>query len=557
MKTVISFSSLTWTNKKNYTMKYCYQRQLPSKLLMIAFFLTSQVNAFGQEFFNYKKHLFDTPSSLSLHMESIDRNTGYVKINGVDLGNISAPFTWNWGDGTIESGWFPMEHTYAGVAQNYNLNVIANYSGGLKDTAEMYIRFVSPLVLPITLSDTIAVHIPDNATLLDTMTTRLYPLPATLTFINNNFFQIIPRSTLEYLLSVSAKIQKDFVNDDLYRIAGKFEQYMFRDSTFNGAYSLWSTNPVSFGVGDVLMNSSIDYSSLFHEMGHNVTFNTPAEFYYGGNIDGNGYAIYAESLAQIFQHSTGYEIVNNYDHYGLSKDLMIEIKQEVIRTINFVRNKYEQYLTNGKPFASWNDPSTQEDETFLTFMTIVYKFCEHAENSGQGYLLPTKRMMILLQGFCQEWADRYDPLNNTAAADTFRSTLMVTALSYSFSSDLRNEFRGLNFPVDDQIYTELYTSVTTSTSDFAGYPSGFVLYQNYPNPFTETTTISWQLPQDAHVVLKIYDFTGREMKTLVDCKQAKGEHSINFKASGLSVGVYFCHLQANGRILAKKMTILK
>ena len=36
-------------------------------------------------------------------------------------------------------------------------------------------------------------------------------------------------------------------------------------------------------------------------------------------------------MAQIFQHATGYEIVNNYDYYGLSEDIMFEIKQQVIQ----------------------------------------------------------------------------------------------------------------------------------------------------------------------------------------------------------------------------------
>ncbi len=52
-----------------------------------------------------------------------------------------------------------------------------------------------------------------------------------------------------------------------------------------------------------------------------------------------------------------------------------------------MRNQYEQYILNGSPFASWNNPSTMEDETMGTFMTIAYKFCEHAENSGEGYLI--------------------------------------------------------------------------------------------------------------------------------------------------------------------------
>ena len=121
-----------------------------------------------------------------------------------------------------------------------------------------------------------------------------------------------------------------------------------------------------------------------------------------------------------------------------------------------VRNAYENYLNAGKPFSSWNDQNTPADETFNTFMTIAYKFFEHAENDGLGYKVPLKRMLVLLQAFDQDLASQYDQLNNTSAADTFRSTLMVTALSYAIGRDLREEFRSLNFPVDDLIYGGLY-----------------------------------------------------------------------------------------------------
>ena len=357
-----------------------------------------------------------------------------------------------------------MEHTYSDRTQNYIVKVTANYSGGGTAEEEVLIRFVPPVITPITLSDIIPVFVPNNGVVLSTLSgARLYPPPSTLTYFDDSFFPIIPRLTLEYVLSVAAQIQKDFVNDDLYLFNGKFEQYMFRDPTFGGAYSLWFTDPVAFGVGDVFMLGDIDYSSLFHEMGHNTTLNTPATFYYGDIIGGNGNAIYSESMAQIFQHATGYEIVNNYEDYGLSEDLMFEIKQQIIRTIKFVRYGYEQYILEGKPFASWNDPSTPEDETMWTFLTIAYKFCEHAENGGEGYLLPLQRMMTLLQGLCQEWADSYDRLNDNDAADEFRATLMVRALSDAFETDLRDEFLDLNFPVSDEIYNALPVELTSFT----------------------------------------------------------------------------------------------
>ena len=101
--------------------------------------------------------------------------------------------------------------------------------------------------------------------------------------------------------------------------------------------------------------------------------------------------------------------------------------------------------------------------------------------------------------------------------------------------------------------------IVTSVSDIhAGnqFP-GNTLIQNYPNPFSETTTITWQLPKDAHVVLKVYDFKGREVKTLVNWEQVKGEHKVEFDAEGLPTGVYFYQLQANENVESKRMLYLK
>ena len=86
--------------------------------------------------------------------------------------------------------------------------------------------------------------------------------------------------------------------------------------------------------------------------------------------------------------------------------------------------------------------------------------------------------------------------------------------------------------------------------------SKIILKQNFPNPFYKTSTLSWQLPRDAHVVLKVYDHIGCEVKTLVNCDQQKGEHFIKFDAAGLPAGVYIYQLQANGKVITKKMIYL-
>jgi hypothetical protein len=416
------------------------------------------ITAASAESFDFKRQLFGPPSTLTVNIESIDADTGEVYVNGCDSQCPTIPFTWDWGDGSEpEDGWFPMEHTYMNLTENYVITVTSHYSGGGTDTAETLARFLAPQISPVDLPSAIEATIPDSNVHL---TSRMpgYNPPATLTHFDDSFFEIVPRATIEYVLTVGAFVQKDLVDSDVADVNGGFKQVVLRDPCARGMYSLWFTSPVSFGAGDYAFGGAIQYSSLMHETGHNFTLNSPADYYYGGKIDGCANAIYSETMAQIFQHATAYEIINNAEFYGLSEDLVFEIECSAIFSMQIVRSEYEKYVDTGAHFYSWNDPSTPEDETFGTFMTIAYKFFEQAENSGEGYRIPLKRMMKLLQLFNVDLKNRYDSSHNTPEADAFRSTLMVAALSYGFSTDLRPDFEALNFPIDDATYNELITA---------------------------------------------------------------------------------------------------
>ena len=64
---------------------------------------------------------------------------------------------------------------------------------------------------------------------------------------------------------------------------------------------------------------------------------------------------------------------------------------------------------------------------------------------------------------------------------------------------------------------------------------------------------SQQFAVRSYAVLRVIDFMGKEIRTLVDADMTHGEHQLTFDASGLPAGVYFSKLQADGLLEVGKM----
>jgi hypothetical protein len=101
------------------------------------------------------------------------------------------------------------------------------------------------------------------------------------------------------------------------------------------------------------------------------------------------------------------------------------------------------------------------------------------------------------------------------------------------------------------------TIETTGVEETPRVPATFALYQNYPNPFNPTTTILFDLPKPGTPKLVIYDILGQEVLVLINEPKSAGRHEVNFYVDDLPSGVYYYRLQFEGRVLTKKMTILK
>lgn len=88
-------------------------------------------------------------------------------------------------------------------------------------------------------------------------------------------------------------------------------------------------------------------------------------------------------------------------------------------------------------------------------------------------------------------------------------------------------------------------------------PEKFSLSQNYPNPFNPSTVISYSVAKDGFVSLKVYNNLGQQVAELMNGVQTAGVYNAVFSASGLSSGIYFYKLEANGFTDTKKMILVK
>jgi len=80
---------------------------------------------------------------------------------------------------------------------------------------------------------------------------------------------------------------------------------------------------------------------------------------------------------------------------------------------------------------------------------------------------------------------------------------------------------------------------------------------NHPNPFNPTTTISYSIPDNQNVTIKVYDILGKEVATLVNETKTAGNHQVSFNAGHLSSGIYIYMIQTNNFNVSKKMLLIK
>jgi len=100
--------------------------------------------------------------------------------------------------------------------------------------------------------------------------------------------------------------------------------------------------------------------------------------------------------------------------------------------------------------------------------------------------------------------------------------------------------------------------VLTENPDFApGPPKLYALKQNFPNPFNDATQIAYDIAQESHVTLVLYNVLGQEVSRLVDGVQSPGRYSLLFEAGAYPTGVYCYRLKTEFFTETRKFIIAR
>ena len=161
------------------------------------------------------------------------------------------------------------------------------------------------------------------------------------------------------------------------------------------------------------------------------------------------------------------------------------------------------------------------------------------ENEGWA-AVPLGQLLLYTEDYGESWSQYFAPDNSSIYQITFTDSLT-----------------GYGVGENGVIIKYKYQSPVFVNEDFSPEVKDFILFQNFPNPFNPSTTISYSISQLGQVRIKIYDVLGNLITTLLDEEKASGNYKLIWNADSEPSGIYYVQLNANGKLSTKKMVFLK
>ncbi len=241
-------------------------------------------------------------------------------------------------------------------------------------------------------------------------------------------------------------------------------------------------------------------------------------------------------------------------------------------------------LPNGGFIVVWDSDGQDGDGTGIYYKAFPPEPRFH-ELQAFSLIFPINNAMVDTTRFalrwhqpsrmqkCYSWEITYDLYIDTtgnfaspkiipAIIDTTYPVALVAGKTYYWKVVARN-YAGDSLWSKEQDWGFLISQNATSVkASHQNYPQPFSMYQNYPNPFNTETTIKFQLAEPSHVVIKIFNAQGQEIRALVSEDKDSGSHTVRWDGrdnSGNRVvsGIYLYQIKAGDFVAIKRLVVLK
>lgn len=241
---------------------------------------------------------------------------------------------------------------------------------------------------------------------------------------------------------------------------------------------------------------------------------------------------------------------------GVAKVLTEVIFKDSVN--GFISGWSGTFLRTGNGGVTW----TQQNNSFTTTLSCMYAFnldtlivagasgkVYKTADGGQNWNSITMPPSIRSQSFVKVrfvnettgWlcGSQGAILKTTDGGDSW--SLLPTNVAHDlFSFSFTDEHHIWAAGLGGTIIKTIDGGGTSSTNPIILSKNGSLQLQNYPNPFDNSTTLTYDLPVRTSVRIEVFNIFGSKIKTLIDRVEDPGKHQVKFNTTDLPAGIYFC-----------------
>jgi len=162
------------------------------------------------------------------------------------------------------------------------------------------------------------------------------------------------------------------------------------------------------------------------------------------------------------------------------------------------------------------------------------------KNNEGWAAVPLGQLLLYTKDYGETWSEYFAPDSSAIYQITFTDSLT-----------------GYGVGENGVIVKYKYQSPVFVTVDFSSELKDYTLYQNFPNPFNPSTTISFSISEPGQVTIKIFDVLGNLISILLDEKKEGGKYDLVWNADSEPSGIYYFQMNVDGKLSTKKMVLLK